>query len=80
MKSSEQSNQAKCHPINWVLPLFAYGYVSVLFVLDFFVDHDGFDSYYLFVYSAPLLLFLFPVYIVALVWLSKRRLTPGTKN
>jgi hypothetical protein len=45
MKSSGQSNQPKCHPINWVLPLFAYGYVPVLFVLDFFVDHDGLDSY-----------------------------------
>ena len=80
MESSEQSNQPKCHPIHWRLPLFAYGYVPLLFILGPLMDDDGFDRYYLFVYSGLLLLFLIPVYLVALVWLTRRRLKQGNNT
>ena len=80
MESSEESNQPKCHPIHWRLPLFAYGYVPLLFILGPLMDDDGFDRYYLFVYSGLLLLFLIPVYLVALVWLTRRRLKQGNNT
>lgn len=80
MKSRERFYQPKCHPIHWILPLFAYGYVPLLFILGPLMDDDGFDRYYLFVYSGVLLLFLIPVYLIALVWLTRRRLKQGSNT
>ena len=80
MKSRGRSYQPKCHPIHWILPLFAYGYVTLLFILGPLMDDDGFDRYYLFVYSGVLLLFLIPVYLIALVWLTRRRLKQGNNT
>ena len=41
MKSRERSYQPKCHTIHWILPLFAYGYVPLLFILGPLMDDDG---------------------------------------
>ena len=80
MRSRGQSNQPKCHPIHWILPLVACSYVPVLFGLGPLLDKDSFDRYYLFVYSGVLLLLLIPVYIVAVVWLTRRRLKQGNNT
>ena len=80
MRSRGQSNQPKCHPIHWILPLAACSYVPVLFVLGPLLDKDSFDRYYLFVYSGVLLLLLIPAYIVAVVWLTRRRLKQGNNT
>ena len=80
MRSRGQSNQPKCHPIHWILPLAACSYVPVLFGLGPLLDKDSFDRYYLFVYSGVLLLLLIPVYIVAVVWLTRRRLKQGNNT
>ena len=80
MKSRGRSYQPKCHPIHWILPLFAYAYVPLLFILGPLMDDDGFDRYYLFVYSGVLLLFLIPGYLIALVWLTRRRLKQGNNT
>ena len=80
IRSRGQSNQPKCHPIHWILPLATCGYVPLLFGLVPLIDKDSFGRYYLFIYSGVLLLLLIPVYIVAVVWLTRRRLKQGNNT
>ena len=80
MKASNQSKQAKCHPIQWLLPLPLYGYVPVMIGRFLFLDDEPLAGLYLYADSASLLMKLIPVYVLAIVWLTIRRVRQGNNT
>ena len=80
LKPSDQSNQQKVDPIQWILPSLGCCYVPLVFMLSAFTSVDDYlDGYSLFVNSGFLLMFLLPVYIVWIIRqrLKKRNVTNG---
>ncbi len=81
MQSSNKSKQAKCHPINWILPIPFYGFVPVMIGLFSFMDGDDYlGKLSLYGESAKFLFNAIPVYILAIVWLTIRRVKQGNNT
>ena len=80
MQSNSKSKQAKCHPLNWILPIPFYGFVPFMIVLFLFMGGDTLDKLSLYAKSAIFLFNAIPVYILAIVWLTVRRVKQGNNT
>ena len=79
-KKGADAPKAKPHPANWWIPWLGYGYVPLVIGLIFIADDDGFDRYYTFINSAFALLFLLPVYGLAILGLTAQRTLRKTNS
>ena len=79
-KKGGDAPKAKPHPANWLIPWLGYGYVPLVSGLIFNADIDNFDRYYTFINSAFALLFLLPVYGLAILGLTAQRTLRKTNS
>ena len=80
MQSSNKFKQVKCHPLNWIRPIPFYGFVPFMIGLFSFMDGDSLDKLSLYAKSANFLFNAIPVYILAIVWLTIRRVKQGNNT
>ena len=79
-KKGADAPKAKPHPANWWIPWLGYGYVPLVIGLIYIADDDGFNRYYIFINSAFALLFLLPVYGLAILGLTAQRTLRKTNS
>ena len=79
-KKDADGPKAKPHPANWWIPWLGYGYVPLVIGLIYIADDDGFNRYYIFINSAFALLFLLPVYGLAILGFTAQRTLRKTNS
>ena len=79
-KKGGDAPKAKPRPANWLIPWLGYGYVPLVIGLIFNADIDNNDRYHTFINSAFALLFLLPVYGLAILGLTAQRTLRKTNS
>ena len=80
VKKDADGPKAKPHPFHWWIPWLGYGCVTLMVGLMFTINDRSFEGYHIFVYCEFALLFLLPVYGLAILGLTAQRILRKTNS